>query len=224
MLDNLRPTDPIYRDGVTQARRWLAALGADTVAWEDRSLEDWLRFAQEFSRHVHYYNEKHQPDGYWEGFLQHSGPWQALAESDEELAAQQEAWRQGMVAYAKGELPETADAWLAEQFSQPHRVLFVAFLSLLDQFQPAFNQLFSRHHRYHIHDLLQFRKRPALGDQVIVGVTLEEDSDPVLLPKGARLEAGQDAEDNDLVYTLDADTWVSETQLAEVRALHLIRC
>jgi hypothetical protein len=60
--------NPIKRDGVSRRQRKLEALNPSFVKVDERTLEDFLVFALDFSRQVQFYNLSNQPDGNWEDF------------------------------------------------------------------------------------------------------------------------------------------------------------
>ncbi|MCB0555667.1 MAG: baseplate J/gp47 family protein [Phaeodactylibacter sp.] len=60
--------NPVKRDGVSQRQRRLAALGPGFVKVDERTTGDFMLFALEFSRQLHYYNEDNELSGDWEAF------------------------------------------------------------------------------------------------------------------------------------------------------------
>ena len=221
MLDNLRPTDVLYRDGTIRARRMLLALDAAGVGWEDRTLEDWLRFAQAFACQVDYINDQNTAQGTWEGFLCQHPAWPDPANNQSEEA--QAEWRLLMADFARGTLAETTPLEVRRALAQPHRVLFLAFLRLMEQFRAPFNTLLQRHLDHHMGTVLKFSPRQALGDTVRVQAVLEEDSEPQKLPAGTLLDAGEDEAGTPLHYATLHDTYVYPTQVGRVMNLYLTK-
>ncbi len=60
--------NPAISDGTSRRQRTLAALAPTSVMVDERSLEDFLVFALDFSRQVRYYDLQNHPDGNWEDF------------------------------------------------------------------------------------------------------------------------------------------------------------
>ena len=60
--------NPVKRDGTSQKQRQLAALDPSFVKIDERTLEDFLVFAQEYSERVLFYNLDNKLDGTWESF------------------------------------------------------------------------------------------------------------------------------------------------------------
>jgi len=58
------------REGTTQQARYLSLLDPNSVALMGFEVKDWMRFAEEFSKHVQLYdqNDHKNPSGTWEPF------------------------------------------------------------------------------------------------------------------------------------------------------------
>ena len=69
MLNQLPPNEVKYQDGSSKTTTPPKALLASELNFEQREVEDWLRFAQEFSFLIHYYNDENELEGLWSGFL-----------------------------------------------------------------------------------------------------------------------------------------------------------
>lgn len=61
--------NPLVRDGQSQDHRELKALLPDYVKVDERSREDLMAFAEEYTGLIHYYNDQNQKDGTWEDFF-----------------------------------------------------------------------------------------------------------------------------------------------------------
>ena len=59
----------IIRDGTSQAQRLLAAFQPGYVGLDERSISDWLRFAQAYAKELNFYNANNEVAGDWSGFL-----------------------------------------------------------------------------------------------------------------------------------------------------------
>lgn len=62
--------NPLIRDGVSQSGRLLPALKKDYVKVDERTVSDLLGFIYRYSQTLQYYNEKNQPDGDWQAFVE----------------------------------------------------------------------------------------------------------------------------------------------------------
>ena len=62
--------NPLVRDGQSQDNRSLEALLPDYVKVDERSREDLMAYAEEYTGLIHYYNEENKQDGTWQDFFQ----------------------------------------------------------------------------------------------------------------------------------------------------------
>lgn len=211
MITNNSPFPIQYRDGSSRTQGAPNALLASELNFEQRDAKDWLRFAQEFSRLVHYYNEANQPEGYWDGFLA-----QSPNASPEDL----EAFRNLLNDYLGGQLPVNAAAETVHQLQAPHRALFLAFLKLLNPIKDQFNTLPQRHLDFHFRNLLGLAPLDAIADSVHVQVQLEEETEAQLLPAGTLFAVPQE-EGPDLEYRSDHALPLNQISLEKVHQSYL---
>src|SRR4051794_39037341 len=59
----------LFRDGTGQAQRLPQQLNPDYVPVDERTLEDWIRFAQEYAKELVFFDANNKPASTWEGFL-----------------------------------------------------------------------------------------------------------------------------------------------------------
>ncbi|MBS1635981.1 MAG: hypothetical protein JST26_08655 [Bacteroidetes bacterium] len=57
------------REGLSQEERWLDTLSPDYMKIDSREIPDFVKFAYELSRHIHYYNSQNVAEGTWEDFF-----------------------------------------------------------------------------------------------------------------------------------------------------------
>lgn len=190
-----------HRDGVSQAQRQRAALVPDYVAVDDRSLKDLLAFARQYAKELRYYNLQNQEAGDWSAFL---APDLSLDE---------------VVAFVRD--PDQMAPANAQRFRQPHFVLFLTFLQLLQHAQQQMNLLTKRHLDFYYQQALQMQKRPAVPDYANVIVELTAGVEQTLLPAGARLQAGTDSLGQALVYQTDRDIVVNRAQVARLSSVYV---
>ncbi len=60
--------NPVKRDGTSQKQRQLAALDPSSVKIDERTLEDFLVFTQEYAKRVWFYDLENKQDSTWEAF------------------------------------------------------------------------------------------------------------------------------------------------------------
>ncbi len=189
------------RDGVSQAQRGQAALAPDYVAVDERSLKDLLAFARQYAKELRYYTLQNSVDGDWSAFLS----------PDLNL--------DDVVAFLRD--PDAVPPHKAQQFRQPHFVLFLTFLQLLRHAQQQMNTLTQRHLDFYYQQVLRMSKQPAVPDQVNVLVELAADVDQALLPAGTRLQAGTDSLGQDLVYQTARALVANRAQVARLSSLYV---
>ncbi|MEL7145255.1 MAG: hypothetical protein AAFO69_02720, partial [Bacteroidota bacterium] len=217
MLDHLKPYDVEYQDGSSRNTPPPEALSAAGLNFEQREVKDWLRFAQEFSSLLHYYNEKNELDGLWEGFLT-----EQLPETDQksDQVAGKERFREVLIRYLEGQMPINASAELYQILQAPHRTLFLAFLKLLEQIKEQFNLLPQRHLDFHFRELLGLEGLPPIPDSTHVQLRLSEDADEVVFPEGTAFLANPNS-DEELVYELSHMLPVSQASIATLLQIYL---
>jgi hypothetical protein len=188
-----------FRDGVSQAQRRLQALDPDSIAVDERSLKDWLAFARAFARELRYYDLDNNEAGDWSSFLPDT------LNLDEIIAFMQ-----------------SPESFVTDSpYRQPHRVLLLSFLQLLQQAQARINMLTRRHLEFYYRDVLRLNAKPVQPDSVNVLIQLNDDASPLLLPAGTWLDAGQDSLGQDLVYSTDRDLIVNHAQIAKLSSVYV---
>lgn len=69
MKTNCNPQNPLLRDGTSQQQRLLNALLPSYVSVDERSMDDLIKFASDFSAEIKYYSGKNTTDGNWSDFF-----------------------------------------------------------------------------------------------------------------------------------------------------------
>lgn len=193
-----------YRDGTSQLQRVQAALQEDYVHIEERTIEDWLRFAQAYAQELNYYGLDNQINGDWQAFLKGEV---ALTE---------------MVAFLQNPQALTdqlnKEAWL----SRPHFVLFLTFLQLLDQhLKPSLNGVLQRHLDHYYRQVLKFQNKVAQPDRVFLIFDLAKNyaKERFPLPENTAVLAGRDNTGKDLIYKTEGKLTVSRAKVAQIKSV-----
>ncbi|WP_299459121.1 baseplate J/gp47 family protein [uncultured Microscilla sp.] len=197
-----------YRDGTSQLQRTQAALDKGYVRIEERTIEDWLKFAEKYAEELNYYAADNQIQGNWRGFL--SGN----VSKDE------------IMAYLKDPESLADQPSKQEWMSRPHFVLLLAFLQLLDQhLKPALNHLLPRHLDYYYHEVLKFVQKPAQPDRVYLMFELAKNyaNDRFLLAENTALLAGKDGTGKDLIYKTRQKLMVNRAKVAQIKSIFVNR-
>ena len=197
-----------FRDGTSQRSRSLRALSPDYVSVDERTLADWIRFAQDFAAQLHYF-DTYPPavdarDLDWMPFFQ--GDAEAIAAAVEAIAADSPD---------AASLPKS----LVQTLAQPHLALFLASLKLLQYPQQQFQALTQRRLDFYYRQVLQLQHQAATPDQVHVVFDLAAGQSEHLLAAGTRLSAGKDAQGQDLHYVIDAEQMLTPAQVVSVKSL-----
>ncbi|MFK0731364.1 MAG: hypothetical protein ACFKPT_02875 [Gloeotrichia echinulata GP01] len=190
-----------FRDGTSQRNRLVKALKPDYVAVDERSLEDLLKFAQQYSQQLKYYDESNTLQGDWSPFFKGDV--------------------KKMVAYLNNPGSFKDDQEALNILTQPHFVLFLTFLQLLRYPQQQFKELTERYLDFYYQRVLQLQKKREVNDKVNVIFQLTQNVQQHLLKQGTLLNAGQDSQGVDLYYVTDEEIILNQAQVARVKNLSL---
>ncbi|OJJ20904.1 hypothetical protein BKI52_10005 [marine bacterium AO1-C] len=200
MSENL---ELFYRDGTSQLQRTQAALQEDYIRIEERTIEDWLKFAQKYAEELNYYSSDNQLNGNWQAFLNGS------------------VTVEDMLHYLQNPTLFESDPNKQEWLSRPHFVLFLTFLQLLEQnLKPSLNNILPRHLEYYYKQVLKFTNKAAQPDKVHVIFDLANNyaNDRFLLPEKTALFAGKDSTGKDLVYRTPEKMMVSRAKVTQIKS------
>ena len=157
--------NPLKRDGTNQYQRLPDTLMPDYVQVDERSIDDLLDFAREFSTHLQYYDESNELilDKTWLPFFDkpHEVSWTAYFKQQD-----------------------------LEGNNKLHWTLYRTFLELFQYAQDHLNTLTERHLEFYYQEILGLQEKPATPDQVHILFELNKDN--YLLEAGTLLKAGKD--------------------------------
>lgn len=186
-------TGILQRKGTDQLLRNKFELNPSSIELMDFDLEDWMKFAYNFAKHVNYFGEENSkiPDGDWQSFFK----------NNEDLK----------------ELLENLDK---SQSLTPHLTLFICFLRLLDFSKARLNNITKRHLDFFYSEILKIEKIPAQSDNAYVVFELAKSFDQEKLVKGMGLDGGKDASGNKLIYELTEDLAANKAKVAQLKNLY----
>lgn len=218
MLNNLNPQKAKYQDGSSRGQSAPEFLLTDMLNFEQREIEDWLRFAEEYSHLLHYYDDSNHKAGFWNGFLQEdlNGQKFPVNAKNESL----NNFRYLLAEYVKGHVPVNAEMELRHKLQAPHRTLFLTFLELLEEIKEQFNKLPKRHLDFHFRELLQFKTLPAVADEAHVQILAAEDTEQITLEEGTIFIANQ-YEENEVKYRMDHLMPVNQIDIHSINQIYL---
>lgn len=197
-----------YREGKSQMQRFLAELDPGNLELHDFDLFDWLLFANNFAKHVNFFDKDDAatPQGNWGNFFF----------GDDANAIP----RRESVEY-KSMKKQVTD--LISQFEQdsnltPHLTLFVCFLKLLDFSKNAFNNLTKRHLDFYYNEILQIEKNDAKEDKVYVIFELAKKAIQERIPEGTLLDGDKDVNGKKRVYKTGKELIANQAKVVEIKS------
>ncbi|GGH06711.1 baseplate J/gp47 family protein [Mucilaginibacter phyllosphaerae] len=211
MINELKPQKLVYRDGISQAQRLVAELDPDYIRVEERSLADFVKFANDFAAYLKFFNSENEAAGNWGAFL--SGGF-------EYGSPDQLNWLSGLIAYAENGHESAGYANHADQFANPHIVLFITFLKLLGNIKVQLNQFTKQHLDLYYYQLLGLDQKKPIPDVVNFIVQLTNEVDELVLKKGTQVTAGKDNLGKDRVYNIQKDTLITKAAVAGIKSLY----
>lgn len=197
-----------YREGKSQMQRFLAELDPGNLELHDFDLFDWLLFANNFAKHVNFFDKDDAatPQGNWGNFFF----------GDDANAIP----RRESVEY-KSMKKQVTD--LISQFEQdsnltPHLTLFVCFLKLLDFSKNAFNNLTKRHLDFYYNEILQIEKNDAKEDKVYVIFELAKKAIQERILEGTLLDGDKDVNGKKRVYKTGKELIANQAKVVEIKS------
>lgn len=197
-----------YREGKSQMQRFLTELNPGNLELHDFDLFDWLLFANNFAKHVNYFDKDDvaKPNGSWEGFF--------LGADDYSIP------RRESVAYKslKKQVTELLSQFEQEGSLTPHLTLFVCFLKLLDFSKKEFNNLTKRHLDFYYNEILQIQKEDTKSDKAYVIFELAKKAIQEKIPAGTLLDAQKDLNGKKRVFKTDKELIANQAKVVELKS------
>jgi hypothetical protein len=102
----------------------------------------------------------------------------------------------------------------------PHAALMIAFLRMLEVFKADLNALKLKHLLFYYQDVLRFRRRAPIPDQVHVLFQLAKTVERHhRLRAGASLRAGKDADGRELFYATNKEILINKASVADIKTI-----
>lgn len=186
-------TGVLQRKGTDQLLRNKLALDPDSVKLMDFGVEEWMKFAYNFAKHVNYFNEENSKisDGDWQSFFKENDDLEELL----------------------GNLDESNSL-------TPHLTLFICFLRLLDFSKDRFNKITKRHLDFFYSEVLKIDRIPAQSDSAYVVFELAKSFDHLKLEKELGLDGGKDANGLKRIYELTEELAANKIEVAQLKNLY----
>lgn len=180
----------LLTDGTNQSQRNETALDPKSLKIHGFGMEEWMKFAYRFAKHLNYYNTNNSDtaNGNWQDFFTHENEVKDLIASLEK----------------------------ADNLT-PHLTLFVCFLKLMELPNDRMNDLTRRHLDYYYKEVLQIEKLPATYDKVHLIFELSKVFSSQLFEKGMQFNGGKDANGKLRVYELIEEFAANKATIASLR-------
>lgn len=177
------------REGTTQQARYHTLLDPESVQLMGFEVKDWMNFAEEFSKHVHLFNNKNYtiPNGTWEPFHNASDEIKKVIET-----------------YTEGDVT-------------PQLALFIAFLKLLNQSKERFNKITKRHLDFYYKEVLQLKKNDETADHAYIIFDLAKNAEQQFLSDETFVNAGKDSEGNTIHYKLEEEIAINKAKVTALK-------
>ncbi|MCB0374888.1 MAG: hypothetical protein KDD04_03120, partial [Sinomicrobium sp.] len=193
--------DPVlYRDGTAQSQRLPRAITPGYVAVDERGIADVFAFIQAYAKELNFYDLSDTVTGDWSSFFN---------QDVNDIIA----FIQDPSAFSGNKEKET-------RLSQPHLVLLLTFLQLLDHHKTQANALTKKHLDFYHREALQMTKKAAVPDEVNVIIQLDDRSGTYELKAGTLFYAGRDSAGNDLLYESQTDTLINHATVSQIKTLY----
>ena len=179
--------------GTEQNQRYIASLSPDSVALNDLSIADWMRFAYTFAKEVNYFNvNDHEV---------HANTWEAFFIEKDQI--------EDFVAEIDSNKKIT-----------PHLTLFISFLKLLELSNKRFNGLTARHLDFYYEKILQIDKKQAVADSAHIIFELAKNIAEAKVEESTYMEAGKDASGKRLQFTTDVESVINKASVAAIKSVY----
>lgn len=182
-----------HHSGTEQSERLKANLLPENFNLNDFSISQWMEFAYNFAKEVHYFDisSDANPLGNWEAFF--------IEESN---------------------IASFVSQIEAEENLTPHLTLFVAFLKLLEFSKARFNKITQRHLDFYYQEILQIDKKSPLEDQVHLIFELAKNANQAQVKKGTLLEAGKDTAGKKMQYATNSELVANKAKIAALKSVY----
>ncbi|MCG8700920.1 MAG: hypothetical protein MI922_22905, partial [Bacteroidales bacterium] len=216
MKNTINTPKLLFRDGTSQQNREMEALKPGYIPVEERSMEELIAEVQRLAQEIHFFNINNQPENTWEYFLVED-PEAYQKASPEEKKGLREQWAVQLASYVDNPESFISDKKKFARLSQPHTVLFITFLRLLNHVKSKINGLTQKHLNFYFQERLGLTPKEAVPDIVNVLLELTENIDKLEVKKGTIFLAGKDKDGNELHYKTNEDAVISKAKITQLK-------
>ncbi len=218
MMNTIKSQNLLFKDGTSQQDRDLEAIHPNYIQIEGRSMKELITEAQCLAKELRFFdkNNEFKSGIYWDSFLVENGV-DYISKQPIEQKILREQWANQLAAYVEDPDRFLNDKKKQQKLSQPHVVLFLTFLKLLNHIKSQINGLTQKHLDFYFTERLGLTPKDAVPDVANVLFELIENIDRLEIKKDTVLLAGVDEEGNELHYKTDKDTVVSQAKIAQLK-------
>ena len=220
MINIKKSHELLFRDGTSQQDRKTDAIRPNYVPVEDRNMKELIAEAQRLAKEIRFFdaNNEARPGQTWESFLiDDAATYNKESENGKKRKILRKQWASQLAAYVEDPEHFVKDPEKIAKLSRPHLVLFITFLKLLNHAKSQINGLTQKHLDFYFKECLGLTPKEAIPDVVNVLLELEKNIEYLEVKKGTVLKAGEDQSGNELHYTTDRDTVISQAQIAQLK-------
>ena len=110
---------------------------------------------------------------------------------------------------------------LGSESHRPAAGLYIAFIKLFQRAQGKANQFTQRHLDFYYHDLLKVQRRPLVPDSTYLIISPDVENREIPIRKGTEFSAGEDENNQTVIYAADSDLLVRSARVAAMYTLYL---
>lgn len=186
-------TSVLKRNGTDQSQRSIDLLNPNSLKLHDFGIADWMKFAFDFAKHVHYFGETNSkvPTDDWQAFFKDK--------DDVELFVK--------------------DLEKSNELT-PHLTLFICFLKLLDLPKNRLNGLTKKHLDFFYGEVLKIEKLNERSDSAHILFELAKTFNQEKLEARTQLDGGKDALGKTRIYELDEEIIVNQAQVVQLKSVY----
>lgn len=203
----------LKRDGTGRNQLQDPKLSPESVDLQDFELNDWLVFALNFSKYLHFFPSSLSldPAGDWRNFFKTFTTEMGIINELEEKEKLEK-------------LKTSINEFLADHDQTgkltPHLTLFIAFLKLLETSKKRFNGLTKRHLDYYYHEILHLDKENIQPDHVYLIFELAKNSSQERLEKNTAFDGGKDGAGIKRIYRSQDETVLNKAKVGQLKSIY----
>ncbi|EAZ83082.1 baseplate J/gp47 family protein [Algoriphagus machipongonensis] len=203
----------LKRDGTGRRDLLDPKLAPESVQLQDFELSDWLIFALNFARKIHFFPSDlaNEPLGDWRNFFSTIVSDKTLISDIENLDDFEKL---------RGNIEEFLAAYDQSGKLTPHLTLFVSFLKLLETSKKRFNQLTKRHLDFYYQEILHLEKQALSPDHVFLIFELAKNVSQEKLDEGTEVDGGKDDTGKKNTYLTSFETVLNKTKVGQLKSLY----